>query len=286
MNEIGKNIAQLRKAKGITQETLAEVVGVSGQAVSKWEGGGLPDVVHLPVIADYFGVSVDSLFGRKTGSSDIHGALAIDIAETHEKDILRKIMEYCWTMQTYAFKVLGNAALKKPLDSIELVGLESLEDKWIYSMNLVDYGISMVGFNKELPYFLVMPEPECGWGKRLCFDEKYVEFFKALSDTDILRTLLYFYTRENWNSFTPKLLERELGIEIDKAAEILAWMKQYKMVHTTDIEVDDEVQTVYTFQKNMASIVPFLTFAQELIDRPNSFHYFLTARNMPILRQV
>ena len=61
---IGVQIAKLRKEKNITQEELAKNLDVSAQAVSKWENGGAPDLELLPKIADYFGVSIDYLFGR------------------------------------------------------------------------------------------------------------------------------------------------------------------------------------------------------------------------------
>ena len=60
---IGKNIKQFRQEKHIKQETLAEAVGVSSQAVSKWETGASdPDIAILPSLAAYFGVSIDELF--------------------------------------------------------------------------------------------------------------------------------------------------------------------------------------------------------------------------------
>lgn len=59
---IGNNIAFLRKQRGITQEELANELGVSAQAVSKWENNSsCPDVSLLTSIADYFGVTVDAL---------------------------------------------------------------------------------------------------------------------------------------------------------------------------------------------------------------------------------
>ena len=61
---IGKQIATMRKEKGIKQEELATYVGVSTQAVSKWENGGVPDTELLPKIADFFSVSVDYLLER------------------------------------------------------------------------------------------------------------------------------------------------------------------------------------------------------------------------------
>ena len=63
MINLGNKIRQLRKRKGITQEQLASSLSLSSQAVSKWEmGTGYPDIATLPVIAAYFGVSLDELF--------------------------------------------------------------------------------------------------------------------------------------------------------------------------------------------------------------------------------
>ena len=64
MNEarVGARIAALRAERKMTQVELAEKLGVSDKAVSKWElGGCYPDVTLFPVIADLFGVSVDFL---------------------------------------------------------------------------------------------------------------------------------------------------------------------------------------------------------------------------------
>ena len=60
---IGNKIRELRKQRGITQEQLAESIGISFQAVSKWETNiALPDITLAPVLANYFGVSMDELF--------------------------------------------------------------------------------------------------------------------------------------------------------------------------------------------------------------------------------
>ncbi len=60
---IGNKIRELRKKKGITQEQLASALGITSQAVSKWEmSTGYPDIAMLPVIAGYFCVSMDTLF--------------------------------------------------------------------------------------------------------------------------------------------------------------------------------------------------------------------------------
>lgn len=67
MNEsIGSIIMRLRKEHGMTQEQLANALGITFQAVSKWENGiSSPDISTLPLLADLFGVSVDALLGRE-----------------------------------------------------------------------------------------------------------------------------------------------------------------------------------------------------------------------------
>ncbi len=61
--EIGNQIKALRQRKGATQEQLAQHIGITAQAVSKWENGAsVPDISMLPELSAYFGVSIDELF--------------------------------------------------------------------------------------------------------------------------------------------------------------------------------------------------------------------------------
>ena len=67
---IGSVIAYHRKRLGMTQETLAQQLDLSNQAVSKWESGqSLPDILLLPRLADLFDISLDALFERERNTS-------------------------------------------------------------------------------------------------------------------------------------------------------------------------------------------------------------------------
>lgn len=79
---LSEHIAKLRREKGITQEQLASALNISPQAVSKWETDTCqPDTQTLPLIADYFGVSIDYLFyGEAFTYDDILGKIFQKVA--------------------------------------------------------------------------------------------------------------------------------------------------------------------------------------------------------------
>ena len=63
--EFGDRLSVYRRRTGMTQDALASRLGVSAQAVSKWERAVCcPDISLLPALADTFGISIDLLFGR------------------------------------------------------------------------------------------------------------------------------------------------------------------------------------------------------------------------------
>lgn len=74
--EIGRRISRLRKEKDMTQPALADVMGVSFQAVSNWErGASMPDIGKLPELAQALGVSVDELLGSGRGGELIRSVI-------------------------------------------------------------------------------------------------------------------------------------------------------------------------------------------------------------------
>ena len=93
---LGKRIAANRKRLGITQDRLAEQLGVTPQAVSKWENDqSCPDIATLPKLAEIFGISVDALLGvTQSQEVPVHEAEIIT-EETMEKDG-KNLWEVTW----------------------------------------------------------------------------------------------------------------------------------------------------------------------------------------------
>ncbi len=71
MLRLGENLKKFRLQRGLTQEQLADSLGVSAQAVSRWENGTTyPDITLLPNIAGYFDIRIDELLGVDTGRNE------------------------------------------------------------------------------------------------------------------------------------------------------------------------------------------------------------------------
>ena len=126
---IGKRIAHLRKEKGLTQEELAQHMGISPQAVSKWENDQTcPDISALPKLARLFGVTVDELLeGRETlpavrmlppeERKDIKDMLLRITVDSAEGDKVRvnlpmAVMEIAMEIGMEMPQINGNDALK------------------------------------------------------------------------------------------------------------------------------------------------------------------------------
>lgn len=83
---LGEKIRALRKQKNLSQEVLAQYLGVTFQAVSKWENGtALPDVALIPAIAIFFDVSTDELF------------------DFNRMETEQKVQNACWEIADYRF---------------------------------------------------------------------------------------------------------------------------------------------------------------------------------------
>lgn len=131
--QFGETLKKLRKGKDITQEKLSEILGISAQSISRWElGVCYPDVELLPIIANYFGVSIDKLLANDNISKKEdreHFNIRYQEFEYGSKEQLEFAKEYChkypnddfyvWSyccvLSTYILKNRGSGTKYLPL---------------------------------------------------------------------------------------------------------------------------------------------------------------------------
>ena len=121
---MGQIIKDLRKKNGFTQEELAERLGVTYQAVSKWENDtGMPDISQVVPLASIFGVSTDVLFG---------------IADTTENEEAWKIVQHADGIEKY-----GEVETYLNAYDVLLDGLKKYPNNLIIMINCMHLGISL-----------------------------------------------------------------------------------------------------------------------------------------------
>ncbi len=93
--ELGKKIRTLRFKAGLTQEQLAEKLGIGAQSVSKWENAAtMPDITLLPLLAETFGVSIDDLFDLTTEQRFSRIEHRMDIEDDLPQDVFLEYEEF------------------------------------------------------------------------------------------------------------------------------------------------------------------------------------------------
>ena len=140
---IGSRIAALRKSKGLKQEELAEMLGVSGQAVSKWENDqNCPDISLLPQLAKILGVTVDELLSGKPKVA------AVQLLPQEERRSIQDMM-LKMEVDSHAAKVRINlpialiqVALECGMEIPQVSGNDALKQiDWQQILTLVSHGV-------------------------------------------------------------------------------------------------------------------------------------------------
>ncbi len=125
---LAANILKYRKKSGFSQEELANKLGVTFQAVSKWENAkAAPDITFLPIMADIFGCYIDELFSREV-NTEIHYDHCAEFPWADDTVIRgvvcegRKILQCASLVDRFTFEIIGDAKNVKSECNIEVNG--------------------------------------------------------------------------------------------------------------------------------------------------------------------
>lgn len=280
-NNFNSSLKRIRKEKGITQEQLADKVGVSPQAVSKWELSSYPDPQLLPVIANSLGVTIDELFGRtpeKEMSVHVRAMNELyDLPQTEESP--KKRLEYAYEL--IRASVMGCCGCNVYSDIPNNVRASEYSN---YTLYLRDAGFIFGRLNANLPFMLVMPEPEKGYDDVLAYNKDYVELFRFLSMPNALRAMYFLAGRSTTIFFKLETLVNELGISHDNAKEIINNLLKFNFIWEATLDNGTKKnEKIYQYLAGY-TLIPFLTFARTLLNHPDSFNYQISWREKPFFK--
>ena len=256
MEIIGSTIARLRRERGMTQEALAELIGVAAQTVSKWENSTYcPDVALLPVIADVFGVTVDALFGRE----DVHASV------TPEQAIEQVIESARETFVSACYEPERDGRFEEQLATYKR------------AMTLDDRHRSVIESDRDVLYFreklglLALRKPAEGWNP-LFARQDVADFLRMIADDDFRRAMQRIISKRLL-TFTLPSLAKQCGVaDADALAQKL--LESHLFVWR-ELVIDESRLTYFEMaggESRLPLLYAVLSFAQEYVDH-QSVHY-------------
>lgn len=289
---LGERIAFYRKMRGLTQEQLGQLVGVSSQAVSKWEKGGAPDVELLPSIADRLGVTIDGLFGRDAVPKEdmeklLHQWLSAFLPEERMNQLFKLLASSHQALCSRVGDWLGEVT-RSSLDSgcyskIHEPGGEGEEKTiWLRSLIRQEEGIVLSVLSNELPLYLLLPEPPAGYAEHFADIETYRRFFAALSAEGSLEVLLFLHG-EKQNYFTAGSIARRTGLHPEQVSRALQELEKCSLVYKKRVEIEDGAMDAWLVHDSSA-LVPFLYFVRWMMEA-DSWLICWETRKRPLLQK-
>ena len=289
MYPIGETIAALRKERGITQEQLGQLVGVSAQAVSKWEKGGMPDAELLPAIADRLGVTIDTLFGRgREKQEDIKITVnhwLRSMPESQRMDAFFRMLAANFCSFSLSLQTFG---LPDWLDFLPTKA-SMIPDPttpgghtvWVRSRIVSDEGLLLGVLAEDMPLFMLLPEPPDGYEAHFASDEEYRQLFAALlvpGSMEILRTL----HRRKRGRLSTGAIAKSAGLPPEEAQKALQALLDCRLLVRTEIELEEGTVDTYTLTDN-SGLIPFLYMARWLMDDTDGWTCCWDVRKRPPL---
>ena len=272
-NILSERIAELRRERGLTQEQLGQPLGVSAQAVSKWEKGGAPDVELLPALADRLGVTVDALFGREGGSVTDMGSILDHWLSSLPKE--KRISELCRLVWS-----ASRSAMQDRMDAVSMPDLKYSkgctvrvggEDVLLRVAVDIKEGLLFGVGSDELSFTSVWPRPEAGYAAYFADRDLCRRLFTLLARPGCLELMERLHNDLTIRYYVPEVLAKQLNQPPEQTVELLASMEELTLVKKLELEMETGSVNAYIVHENWA-LTPFLLFTRCLLEKHDAFY--------------
>ena len=271
---LSANIKRLRLEKDMTQEQLATKLGVSAQAVSKWETSETyPDGALLIPLANELEVSLDELFGNESVTmADISSKIVKLIHNTEATERFNIARDIGWQIERGLFDC--RMEIEKKYDPNEIKNQKNA------SYILDDNGFTIVSNGKE-PFFSVFPQPEEGYGHFLNDKDDLQKIFAALSHTDTMNALIYLYHKNENFVFESAVLQRDCEIANNQISAVMSDLLTLKLIRKQELTINGENRVLY-YSRPSHKLLAVLLMTRE-IGYKGAYSFQSHIRNSPFI---
>ena len=267
---IGANIRTYRKRQGLSQKELGALVGVTSQAVSNWECGGLPNAELLPTIAEILKVSISALFAEEEIQEEsLYDRLVREFASLNTEEQLQRAFALCYAVLISLHVPYTEETA--PLFLPECSPASPEKKNYVYAK--IEQGYVYGCLNDKEKYLFAMPEPEGGYRADLLSEEQYLDFFGQFADIDYFRILLFFFSRKNI-PLTQDVLVEKSHVKPDKAEKILSKLERNGWLIQEEVCTDGKQKKIYRLVGNYAFLT-FLLTAKDLLVKKEDYTTYI-----------
>lgn len=275
-------LQQLRKERKITQEQLASHLGVSGQAVSKWENGSYPEGDLIPKIADFFEVSTDYLYGREHRNVTIEQQVLDALQGTECDDYFALIDRLNWAFQIGAW-ANNKTYYNRPY-------LEEGAPKTAAVLTN-DKGFSYQNLSKNNNFHLFFTEPEKDAGLLAWVENKpkVRKLFGFLAEEENVKILTYLYSLGYGEYASRETISKALGIRLEKVEKALDFLQTElaapgsgngPCVQIRLVDKDGKAETAYGVDMTIGGLLfGLFAVADSYADVPSGYHMQISNRS-------
>lgn len=278
-NILSERIAALRKERGLTQEQLGKLVGVSAQAVGKWEKGGAPDVELLPALAEKLGVSIDSLFG-------LDGAQRLDVEETvvnwvrslPAQERMDRFCRLLWaSIKSFLYPEIEMPRMDYLKNCRQLDGVPQI----MYSKGRCGGGLFMDCHADDMSFVTLWPEPKEGYAAYFPPMENCRRLFTLLAKPGCLE-ILETLGRKKCGFFVPEIFAEELHLPAETVTKMLEELENMGVVWSIKLETRAGEVKAYKVCHPL-TLVPLMMAARSFMETNNCYLYSYND-DIPLLR--
>lgn len=260
MSVIGEQIKKFRIQKKYTQEKLGSLIGVTTQAVSKWERGGTPDAEVLPQLADALGVSIDALYGRE--DQDFQLTMIKKLSAMPRDEAFLCAFNCCWSL---ILGLTGDESFTKDFVDTFSGHSDAKREHFpdYFAKLLCDDGLALARISNDFRHFFLMVRPhDDSILAHFESEEAIRQVFALFADKKNLKIFFYLYTVSNI-PVTASLISQGTGLELQDVERCMKTLCDKQVVHPMKIaSVDGEINSyIIRFETN---VLPMICYADEI----------------------